>query len=69
MPAKRKHPKSKKRALKPSQRVRFNFKELDDQPVETNFKFWLIHALHWHALLLALIAIMVVGHGFFNSSA
>ncbi len=33
----------------------------EEQRVETDLRFWLIHALHWHALLLAVIGVLVVG--------
>jgi hypothetical protein len=33
----------------------------EEQRVETDLRYWLIHALHWHALLLAVIGILVVG--------
>jgi hypothetical protein len=44
-----------------------NLRALEDlQPVETNLRYWLIHALHWQALLLAIISVLVIGVTLFN---
>ncbi len=34
----------------------------EDEPVKTDLKYWAIHALHWHALLLAIVAFLAVGY-------
>jgi len=37
-------------------------KLLREEPsVERDIQYWLIHVLHWHALLLAVIGILVIG--------
>lgn len=41
---------------------------IEDKPVETDLRYWLIHVLHWHALLFAVIAFFVVGMTFFNKA-
>ncbi|MBI5654188.1 hypothetical protein HZC53_00825 [Candidatus Uhrbacteria bacterium] len=39
----------------------------DHAPVQTDWKFWALHALHWHALLLAVVTILYMGYtGFGN---
>lgn len=35
-----------------------------EEKVETDLKFWAVHALHWHALLLAVAGGLYLGYGF-----
>ncbi len=49
--------------------IRKSFLEPEDlQPVNRDLRFWLIHALHWHAVLVAVIAVLVVGMTMFNKA-
>lgn len=34
----------------------------EDAPVQRDARYWLIHALHWHALLVAAIAVLMIGY-------
>lgn len=46
---------------------RINRFDRDFAPVQTDWKFWALHALHWHALLLVVVAILYMGYtGFGN---
>jgi hypothetical protein len=40
--------------------------EEEHLPVEPDLAFWLHHVVHWHALLLAVIAVLVFGQVFFS---
>ncbi len=49
--------------------IRKSFLEPEDHmPVNRDLRFWLIHALHWHAFLFAVIAVLVVGMTMFNKA-
>ncbi len=41
------------------------YKTLHD-PIETNLEYWMIHIVHWHALLFAMIVVVSIGYLFFN---
>jgi hypothetical protein len=54
----------RKKTKRNEARVRFR----EDPPLKTDLRYWLIHALHWHALLLAVIGVLVVGSTYFNKA-
>lgn len=54
-----------RRKTRKTSQARVRFSHIEEPKVETDLKFWLIHALHWHALLLAIVGILVVGVTFF----
>lgn len=37
-----------------------------EMPHEIDFGYWLIHALHWHAFLLAVVSVLTVGYTVFR---
>ena len=40
--------------------------DADMAKVETDWKFWAMHVLHWHALLLVVLAFLFFGYAFSN---
>lgn len=36
------------------------------RPVGTDWKYWAEHVVHWHAVLVAIVAVLAVGYLFFN---
>ena len=37
-------------------------------PIETDWEYWIIHVVHWHALLVAIIVVLSFGYFFFNQN-
>jgi hypothetical protein len=63
MPVRRKTKKAKQKAVRQlADKVRF---KLEDRP-EEDLKYWLIHVVHWHAFLVAVIAVLTIGNTYFN---
>ena len=60
---------SRRRAARTSRshRIRPQFLNIDGERVETDLKYWAIHATHWLYTLLAVIAVIVVGLGIFGT--
>jgi hypothetical protein len=58
----------KRRKKKPSNRISKRFANVlkEHHPVETDFNYWAMHALHWNALLFAVIGFFVVGRTVFH---
>jgi hypothetical protein len=40
-----------------------------EERVEPDLRYWAIHALHWHAFLVAVVAVLTVGYMYFNKGA
>ncbi len=52
------------RSRKISSRLSRHFREVMKQnaPIERDLRYWVIHALHWNALLFAVMTILTVGY-------
>ncbi|MBP9869324.1 hypothetical protein KBC59_02090 [Patescibacteria group bacterium] len=48
--------------------IRPEFLDAGDRPFEPGLGFWAIHALHWNALLAAIILAIVIGASILNGT-
>lgn len=55
-----------RKKLKISKKSRLEILNEVHLPLEPDLAYWLHHVVHWHALLLAIIVVLVFGQVFFN---